>query len=338
MRLRARNIKSLPYKTDDYVILLALCLSISIGGTVLYGAFKTGYGQNILTMTAAEFAVYSWHAYLTVLLSQLAIGTVKISVITFYKRIFRTQSFHRAANILLGFVVAWILATSFTHIFSAWPISNWWKIEEHFDMNYGAYSTAFAAMDIALDIATLCLPIPVIKSLHLSTTRKFALAGIFWLGIFCVVSSAVRLYFAYELSLAGTARHTSDNHYSYVAVNMLIWSEIEPCASIIAGCLPTFGPLVTGGHSIPNLARSIKFHIFKRMGSISNLPQQSNIGFPDSQPNEEFKVRRAWFQLQNKANTTLHTGDIEQRQSEILRPDPVFIQVQSTRTSEIEQQ
>lgn len=78
MRLRARNIKSLPYKTDDYVILLALvgqcsgpfsnnlliqefqCLSISIGGTLLYGAFKTGYGQNISTMTAAEFAVYSW--------------------------------------------------------------------------------------------------------------------------------------------------------------------------------------------------------------------------------------------------------------------------------------
>lgn len=74
------------------------------------------------------------------------------------------------------------------------------------------------------------------------------------------------------------------------------------------------------------------------MGSIPNLPQQSNIGSPDSQPKEEFKVRRAWFQLQNKANTTVCTGDIEQGQSEILRPDPVIIQVQSTRTSEIEQQ
>ena len=76
MRLRARNIKSLSYKTDDYVILLALvgqcsvpisnnmliqyfqCLSISNGGTILYGSSKTGYGQKLSTMTPAEYSVY----------------------------------------------------------------------------------------------------------------------------------------------------------------------------------------------------------------------------------------------------------------------------------------
>ena len=38
------------------------------------------------------------------------------------------------------------------------------------------------AVDIFIDILTLCLPIPVIKNLHMSTKKKWNLVGIFMLG------------------------------------------------------------------------------------------------------------------------------------------------------------
>jgi len=37
-------------------------------------------------------------------------------------------------------------------------------------------------MDILFDILILALPLPVIKSLHMSRKRKFTVIGIFWLG------------------------------------------------------------------------------------------------------------------------------------------------------------
>ena len=76
-----------------------------------------------------------------------------------------------------------------TQVFSAWPVSNWWILGKY-NINYGAFITAFAAMDIALDTVILCLPIPVIKNLHMTTRRKFTLVGVFWLGFFVSTQSA----------------------------------------------------------------------------------------------------------------------------------------------------
>lgn len=39
-----------------------------------------------------------------------------------------------------------------------------------------------AGIDIGLDIFTLLLPIPVIRSLHMSSKRKLSLLGVFSLG------------------------------------------------------------------------------------------------------------------------------------------------------------
>ena len=83
--------------------------------------------------------------------------------------------------------------------------------------------------------------------------------GLKGLNIFrtsCVIAAAVRLYFAYELS-AGTDKHPTDNHFSYTSVNNVIWSLIEPCVSILAACLPTFGPLVKSQLSLGSLVRSL---------------------------------------------------------------------------------
>lgn len=128
----------------------------------------------------------------------------------------------------------------------------------------------------------------------------------------------------------------ANRKYTDVSVNSVIWSEIEPCASIIAACLPTFGPMVKGGRSIPSLARSIKSHVFKRMGSTSTSSQQFGVASLNGQPREAPKAKRAWFQLQDRNNSTSCTGDIEQGHSDFLTPKPGEIQVQSTFASEME--
>ena len=84
------------------------------------------------------------------------------------------------------------------------------------------------------------MPLPVINHLQMSWKRKLNVIGIFWLGGFCVVAAAVRLHFS--LYITNTA-FLSNASYTYAYFVNVIWSIIEPCASIVAACLPTYSPL-----------------------------------------------------------------------------------------------
>ncbi|KAI4869231.1 hypothetical protein F4820DRAFT_444353 [Hypoxylon rubiginosum] len=259
-RLRARRVQQLKLALDDWLILVALALAFSYCCLVLYGSFNTSIGQDLRfvlalenrasvnrmgsTITPDEYTNYQKHLYFGVIIAHLSYGFVKLAVLQFYKRIFAVPSFLLYANIIIAIVILFMIAATFTQIFSAWPIYNWWTLGETYTINYGAFLTSFAAIDLALDIVILCLPIPVIHSLQMNRRRKFLLLGVFWMGFFCVVATSVRLYFGYKLSEAGSGRPVSDEEFSYVSVNNVIWAELESCCSVIAGCLPTYGPLI----------------------------------------------------------------------------------------------
>lgn len=52
-----------------------------------------------------------------------------------------------------------------------------------FNYDWAVFVEVLAALDIAADVLILCLPIPMIRKLHIETKRKFQLTGIFWLGL-----------------------------------------------------------------------------------------------------------------------------------------------------------
>ncbi|KAI0886272.1 uncharacterized protein GGS22DRAFT_126785 [Annulohypoxylon maeteangense] len=243
-RLRAHLLQQSKLGPDDWLTLVALALAISYCCLVLYGSFHASIGQDLSTITPDEYTNYQKHLYFGVILAHLSYGFVKLAVLQFYKRIFAVASFVLYANVIISIVILFMIAATFTQIFSAWPIYNWWTLGETYTINYGAFLTSFAAIDLALDIAILSLPIPIINSLHMNRRRKLLLLGVFWMGFFCVVATTVRLYFGYKLSQAGSGRPVSDEEFSYVSVNNVIWAELESCCSIIAGCLPTYGPLI----------------------------------------------------------------------------------------------
>ncbi|KAI1092131.1 hypothetical protein F5B19DRAFT_233881 [Rostrohypoxylon terebratum] len=164
-RLRARVVQHSKLGPDDWLIIIALALAFSYCCIVLYGSFRASIGQDLSTITPDEYTNYQ-----------------KLAVLQFYKRIFAVPTFVLCANIVIAIVILFMIAATFTQIFSAWPIYNWWTLGKTYTINYGAFLTSFAAIDLALDITILCLPIPIIRSLHMDRKRKFLLLGIFWLG------------------------------------------------------------------------------------------------------------------------------------------------------------
>ncbi|MCJ1232403.1 hypothetical protein MMC14_000355 [Varicellaria rhodocarpa] len=260
LRLYVRSRPKWRLLAADYLVMVALIIAIAncitnIAGVVI-GGIGNGLGFEELSLpqiTSQTKVLFAFQFFLL-----FSIGLVKISIILFYKQIFVTPKFKLAADILIGIIIAWIIAFFFTTLFQTWPISTNWTGMGRNILNEGAMYTAQAVLDIALDIAVLAMPLPMIRKLQLSTKRKWNLVGIFWLGAFCVVSSVLRLYYNIQYNNLENNAENDQNFYSSVVVNTLIWSTIEPCTSIIAACLPTYGPLYRDGSSFKSFVYGLR--------------------------------------------------------------------------------
>jgi len=113
-----------------------------------------------------------------------SVGFVKLSVLAFYRTIFIGKRFRLACDTMSVVVVSWLIALFFGTLLRSTPISvNW--IPRQPGGRHGNIVVLFSfigASDILLDIIILCLPLPIIRHLHMSTQKKWLVAGIFWLG------------------------------------------------------------------------------------------------------------------------------------------------------------
>ena len=108
-----------------------------------------------------------------------ACSAVKLSVLFYYKRIFITPSFKRISKFLIGVVIAWNITFFFASLFECLPIaSNWDPTIPHQCIDLRSMFLAEGALDMVLDIAILCLPMPFIQNLRMDRRRKAAISAI----------------------------------------------------------------------------------------------------------------------------------------------------------------
>lgn len=63
------------------------------------------------------------------------------------------------------------------------PLSGVWDLtQKKILYDYSTAQVLSAAFSMALDLATLCFPLPVISKLRMKTKQKVLAIGIFWLG------------------------------------------------------------------------------------------------------------------------------------------------------------
>jgi len=250
-----------------------------------------------------------------------ALGLVKISILLFYKRIFRVlKAFHMACNFMITIIVLWVLTTIIIQLTMARPISGVWDLSGNFlVINYNAASLATAGISIGLDLITLCLPLFVIHRLQMKKKQKILIGCVFWLGGFCVIAGAIRFYYG-DKEITEAFDSPNDNRYKLVT-KVYMWDRIEPCASIVCACLPTFGPLLRGHRLIESIIRSA----FSRFSSKSSRSEPRNLS-----DGEVAKSKWPWARL-HEGKGTVHTvvtnNDLELESQTRLKshPDQVYV-------------
>ncbi|KAF2641483.1 hypothetical protein P280DRAFT_507031 [Massarina eburnea CBS 473.64] len=258
---------------DDWLIVATLVFCWANTVNTLVGAGQIGV-ETAKVDPGTQAKVTARTLWTEGFLLATALALAKIAVLYFYYRIFATKcanTFKFSVWSMYAILIGWWISSVVCQLLVADPINGAYDptIPFNYRYDYSTWSVCFAAMSLAFDVIILLFPVPVIGKLRMDFRRKISVIGIFWLGAFCCVAAAVRLYFLY-IGIYKVTSSTSENPYENVTAGF-IWAHVEPNCSIIAACLPTYGTLFHSGRSLSSLFGSVRsiFSISGRSGTNS---------------------------------------------------------------------
>jgi len=264
LRTWARSITSVKFGWDDWLIVITIILCVAGTALNIYGVAVHALGEPLEAISPTSFIILEKVLYIGPCVLVPNLSLVKISILCFYKRIFITRKFHLAANIMIVICALWGVAVFLTQVFRRFPISQEWNVGSPSLVNYSAFLMAWASLDLVLDVIILCMPAFVIKSLNLRFKRKLLLIGVFGVGALCCIAESVRIFYQWEYLHQSI---TDEIDFNPVVTNLIIWSTIEPCVSVVAACLPILLPIFKDGRSPKGFLRNIRSFLTLESGN-----------------------------------------------------------------------
>ncbi|KAF2011503.1 hypothetical protein BU24DRAFT_466203 [Aaosphaeria arxii CBS 175.79] len=225
-------------KSDDYWVIAALLFYYVAVGFAIWGVITGGGGLEMENHGLVKdkpqkrrHVVQLSPAWTFVLTS---IYCVKISILLFYRRIFFiTTGYKQVSLALMVLSTAWYIASQVANLLTCQPVDSFWNRRKPGKCsNFNAMYLGTGTVDLLIDVAILVLPIRMAFNLHLPTRTKVAVAGIFSLGGFVVISQIVRLVYVYQPGARYVKFYESEQ-----------WTNIHDATAIICACLPIYKPV-----------------------------------------------------------------------------------------------
>jgi len=254
LRFYSRRWKRQRVLISDWLVLAAFVFGTALTVVEIYGVKEEALGYPIggtiedprVVTGRLNKAKHIELSYL--LLGITALGLIKLSICFLYWDIFAKFKFRRFLVIWMIIIGVW--ATSFvlagllecgSHLKALFG-----HPQEYLDHCGSAITTGWAMVgsDVATDLITLIIPIPVVLGLHMSTHRKVLTLLTFLIGALSVGASITKAYIYIAASL---------NLYKEDAILILtglsIWNLVEVQVGIIAACGPTLPSVLS--HLLP---------------------------------------------------------------------------------------
>ncbi|KAH7308650.1 hypothetical protein B0I35DRAFT_442359 [Stachybotrys elegans] len=229
-------IRGLGLSWDDYLIIVAV-IAASVMNYVSIPMAQHGLGRDLWTLEFEDISMTFLLLYVIEIFYMFAEMCVQLSLLVFYLRVFPKSSrlVHVGSWILGGIVTCFGIANTLTMVFQCTPIPFFWNgwagemAGTCIDINL--YSWIRAAIEIALDVAIMALPLPSLLALQLSRRKKLQTLGMFALGFVITIVSCLRLQSLVQFSR--TQNPTLDN------APAVYWSVLECDIFIMCACLPS---------------------------------------------------------------------------------------------------
>ncbi|KAL4810924.1 hypothetical protein BDV18DRAFT_3558 [Aspergillus unguis] len=236
LRLGARRIKRAPLGPDDWLALFSTFLYLGFCANTLVGVYTAGGGQVYSDpQEQLEKSIqYLKSTYAVPPLYGLTVTPIKMSILFLYRRIFAVQHFRRIIHIIMVFCMVWFVAAITSSCLYCRPIQYFWdKTIDGNCFNFSVFFLVVELIDMLIDVAIIALPIPTVLKLHMSLRKRLAVASVFLLSAFILVTGTIRIVYLYNPgdSLLPLARAS-------------LWSTINLGVALLCACLPVYPPLL----------------------------------------------------------------------------------------------
>ncbi|KAH7327754.1 hypothetical protein B0I35DRAFT_472524 [Stachybotrys elegans] len=254
---------------DDGLVLVALALVIAEAVILVAYAIPDGLGKDVWMVTYPEIVRFVHWLYLVEVIYFAAVPILKASFLVFFYRIFGQSSIQYA---IIGTMIVnglYGVIFFFVAVFQCNPIIFTWKDLDHQTgcMDVNAILWAHAAINIAVDIWMLALPMSRLRSLQMHWKKKLAVGTMLGTGAMITVFTIIRLN-----SLLKFSKATNPTWEQY---GVALWTIVELNVGIICACMPSMANMMK--HFVPNLlSSSSKYSTGKRRYYIRSGPKDEN--------------------------------------------------------------
>ncbi|KAF2790229.1 hypothetical protein K505DRAFT_377667 [Melanomma pulvis-pyrius CBS 109.77] len=221
------------FALDDIFAIAALVSALPMGILEFIMA-ADGFGKDIWNIPHENIYRIIRFTWLTEVFYFMAVAFTKISFLYFCLRIFPRKELRTTIFTLVAISTAYGIAFTIACLFNCTPVSfiweNWDGEHKGKCINFHVFAWAHAAINIALDVTIIAVPIPELLKLSLSMKKKVYIIMMFSIGAFTTIISIVRLQSLVQFS--------SSTNPTYDNVPTAYWSVLEAFVGIFCVCMP----------------------------------------------------------------------------------------------------
>jgi len=158
---------------------------------------QSGLGLDMWNVSFDNITKVLYYYYFDELLYITSLSLTKVSILCFYLKVFPARYFRWCVFVLIGLNLAYAIGFDLALIFQCHPLEGAWL---QWDGTYKDQCTSInvlgwsaAAFNIALDMATIILPLPELYRLSMSIKKKVQIMAMFTVGFFVTIVSIIRL-------------------------------------------------------------------------------------------------------------------------------------------------
>ncbi|PYH48072.1 CFEM domain-containing protein [Aspergillus saccharolyticus JOP 1030-1] len=239
LRVSQRTMMKHSFGWDDGLIVMAMgCAAIL--NLMAFPMQKHGLGTNIWTIPFEDITTQLKLLLIAEIFYMPAEALTQLSFLAFYLRIFPPGHFCYIVYALAAISVCFGISNTLIMIFQCLPVSYFWNSwsgeATGSCINISTYSWYRAAMQIAMDLSIIALPIYPLSKLALSRRKKTLVLLMFCTGFLITVVSCLRLQSLIRFSKS--ANISMDNNPA------IYWSMVECDVAIVCACMPCLPALL----------------------------------------------------------------------------------------------
>ncbi|UPL02886.1 hypothetical protein LCI18_013820 [Fusarium solani-melongenae] len=240
MRILSKAVGHIPWGHDDSLILAAFPVVVAFN-VFCHIMPSKGLGLEIWTVRDEDITTFLIYLLCCEFAYAISLGLIKLSILLFFLRIFPSHKFQKVVRWTMGLTVLICLIYLILFLIQRMPLWLFWegwkdKIPRGVIVDGNAMGISHGALNVALDIWMLILPLSQLLKLGVKFKKKVGVIAMFSVGLFLTIVSTIRIPSLMVFSTSWNV--TADS------VGIVIWSNVEVCVGMMVACMPHARQLV----------------------------------------------------------------------------------------------